>query len=45
MLIDPSVVENGLVVKLGIDATIPFEDKIKFRKIDVLQKLKNGYFL
>ncbi len=40
MPIDPSVGGNGLVVKLGIDATKPVRDKMKFEKIDIPKDIK-----
>jgi 2,5-furandicarboxylate decarboxylase 1 len=40
MPIDPSVGDNGLVVKVGIDAVKPFDHIDKFRKIDFPKDVK-----
>lgn len=40
MPIDPSIGTNGLVTKLGIDATSPVEEKEKYEKVDIPENVK-----
>jgi len=44
MPIDPSVGDNGLVVKLGIDATKSLEDKEHFEKIEIPTEIEKRIF-
>jgi len=44
MPIDPSIGENGLVAKLGIDATKPARDRKRFEKIELPVKIKERVF-
>ena len=40
MPIDPSIRDDGMITKVGIDATKPLQDKERFEKVDIPKDIK-----
>jgi 3-polyprenyl-4-hydroxybenzoate decarboxylase len=40
MPIDPSIRDDGMIAKVGIDVTKPLKDKERFKKVDIPKYIK-----